>query len=151
MEIGFTKSRLYKGIQHLSIAKDVVCTDADTYYPVGGTWIDGDDINYGFTLDGTGKLTYHGESGVIFLQAGASGVSVSGASRITYCLYKNGVFVPGTETPHDFTANSKIENYPQVSFIRLNKGDVLEVYIKSSVAGITISIATLFTPLLGDK
>jgi hypothetical protein len=147
---GWVPKRLYKGCHHLNAAQTTECADADTYYKITGTWVDGTDCNQGFTYDGTGKLTYNGQSGVHFLFNGQSDVEASKVCEITYALYKNGVIVTGAETPHSFHTANQVANIGITNIFPLQQGDYLEVYCKSDTAATDIISNTLMITFLGD-
>lgn len=142
---------LPKGFQQLSAPTTTTCTVADTYYKIGGTWVDGAS-SMDFTLDGSGRLTYNGKSGVTFLFNGVSDLSVSfGGSQTTYALYLNGALVPAAQTPIDFNVLNSIGNISITAFITLNQGDYIEIWCKNDNAGTVVTHNTLAITLLGDK
>ena len=146
---GFKNGQLFYGCQRLLSSEITNCEDLGTYYKIGGTW--GGHECRGFIRDGSGKLTYLSGGGCTFLFNGSSDVSVNKACRITYGLYKNGVLVSNAETPHDFSATSKIESLGITALADLNLGDYLEIYVKSSVDDTEITSTSLAITFLGTK
>ena len=120
---------------------------ADTFEECPGVWADGD--AHDFTTSAAGLLTYSGSDGKAFLFNGVSDLEVAVADTVTYALYKNGVYVPTTETPHTFTAPAKTENISITAIVTLDNGDALRVWIKS-LAGERIDIKTLRITAWGD-
>lgn len=147
---GFVPKFLYKGCHHLSASHDTECTDADTYYKIDGTWTDGNNCNLGFSYDGTGKITYTGEE-AYFLLNGVSDVSADKVCTITYGMYLNGSLVTGAETPHTFPNATSTSTIAISNIIKLNKGDYIEVYVKSDTINTTVTSSTLMITLLGDR
>ncbi|MCK4521611.1 MAG: hypothetical protein KAU20_03480 [Nanoarchaeota archaeon] len=149
LPLGFTGKRLYKGCHHLTSSLVTDCVTADQYYKIVGAWSDGD-CNQGFEFDGAGKLTYTGQDGVYCLFNGVSDLSSSKVARVWYGLYINGVLASGAETPHDFQAANKIGGISITNFVKLQKYDYIEIYVKSEVAANPITHETLLLTLLGD-
>jgi len=147
---GFIPKRLYKGCHHLGSAEVTACTDADTYYKIGGTWTDGESSNNGFVYDGSGKLTYTGESGIHCLFNGTSDLRSSKVARITYGLYKNGSLVTNGETPVDFAHANSLRNISITNILKINKDDYFEVYVKSDTASTNVTSNTLMITFIGD-
>jgi len=148
---GFIPRVLQHGCHQLSSSTTTTCTLADTYYKIGGTWIDGNGCNNAFTYDGTGKITFTGQSGTYFLFTGVSDLSVNVASRVTYGLYKNGVLVTGAETPTDFVSSSKVGEIGISHIFPIQKGDYFEIYVKSDGAGNIVTHNTLMLTFVGDR
>ena len=148
--VGFIPKRLYRGCHHLSSAHATNCAVIGTYYKVDGTWSDGDICNNGFIFDGTGKITYIGESGAILLFNGVSDVKADKVSQVHYGLYLNGSIVPGAETPVDFVSANSLRNISISNFVPLQKGDYFEIYIKSDTTNTLVTSNTLFLTFLGD-
>ena len=147
---GFIPKRLYKGCYHKDDGGTTTCTDADTYYKVGGTWSDGNCLE-GFTIDGSGKITYTGESGTVLLFNGVSDLSSDKVATITYALYKNGVLVTGAETPVSAEHANGIMNISITNFVPAQQYDYYEVYVKSDTANTIVTHNTLFLTFLGDR
>ncbi|NCC99968.1 MAG: hypothetical protein EOL95_09765 [Bacteroidia bacterium] len=146
---GWIPRRLHKGRNLLSSETTTTCTTAGTYYKISGTWTNGVS-GHSFEADGSGKLTYVGDTGVSYLLIGNSDLSSDKVATVTYGLYKNGVLVTNFETPTDFASANKIRSIGINNFITLNTHDYLEVYVKSSVDATTITHKTLNLTLLGD-
>jgi hypothetical protein len=153
---GFIPKKLYKGCQHLDNPLSITFGSGegeeplDTYTKVTGVWENGESkCNQGFKLDGTGKITYTGEDGVYALFNNSSDLKVSHQAEIVYVLFKNGVLVPRTETPHTFTAVSKLSNISITNIIGLKRNDYFEVFVKSD-SNTTLTINTLYLTFMGD-
>lgn len=146
---GWIPKRLNKGRNILSSETTTTCTNNGDYYKIGGTWTNGVS-GHCFESDGSGKLTYVGDTGVSYLLIGNSDLSSSKVATVTYALYKNGSLITNAETPTDFTAANKISSIGINNFITLNAQDYLEIYVKSSVDGTVITHKTLNLTLLGD-
>jgi hypothetical protein len=141
---------LRKGAQALTAEQATLCTDANTYYKIGGTWTTGE--NRGFEIDGLGKITYKDGTGISFLFNGASDVSADKNCTITYGLFKNGSLITGAETPHTFDAANKIESISITAFVEnLQYDDYFEIYCKSNQVNTTITSKTLSITFLGER
>lgn len=132
-----------------------VCTLADTYYMITGVaaWEEATaGANCCFALTDTGTLTYTGPSGAFLRFGGTSDLDVDSAvaHTITYALYIDGVLAPKAQTPHDFNALNKTENISIVNFAHLTAGQTMEIYVKSSLAGVTVTHKTLSIALTGS-
>jgi hypothetical protein len=125
---------------YLDAQADTVCTLADTYYPMAGTFSGGPTNGFSSAADGT--LTYNGGR-KLFQFIGSSDMGVDKACETTYGLHINGVLAPGAETPHDFTAAAKTEGIGIVAFVWFDPGDAITVKIKSDVAATTVTVKTL--------
>lgn len=147
---GFVPKHLYKGCHHLASATNVVCTDANTYYKIGGTWTDGTGGRCDFSYDGSGKITYNGQKAV-FHFSGASDVAADKNCTITYALYKNGVLVSNAITPHTFNTANQTTSISITNLFETYRGDYFEVYVKSDTAATTVSVQTLYITFLGDR
>lgn len=144
-----------RGQMSLTAPLATVCTLADTYYQITGVgaWEEATvGSNCCFTLNATGTLTYTGPSGAFMRFGGTSDLEVDTAvaHTITYALFIDGVLVPKAQTPHDFNALDKTENISIVNFVQLNAGQTLEVHVKSSMAGVTVTHKTLSIALTGS-
>lgn len=147
---GFTPKRLYRGCHHLSSSEVTTCTDADTYYKIGGSWSDGNGSNNGFVFDGSGKITYVGESGSFMLFNGTSDLKANKVCQVTYALYKNGSLLDNNETPTSFAHANAIRNISLSNIIPVNKGDYFEIYVKSDTASTDVTSNSLMLTFLGD-
>lgn len=145
---GFKKYSLYRGGQHLESPSTTICTIADTYYNITGTF--SGTLCNGFIRDGLGKLTYKGTSGVSFLLNGTSDLETNSAGIVTYGLFINGFLVSHAETTHTFTSASKTENIAITGFPILNYNDEIEIYVKHSLAGSDVITLQLNTTFLGE-
>jgi hypothetical protein len=128
------------GQRRLESPASTLLVTPGTYYPINGTFIDGDAL--GFAIVGN-KLKYIGSSGVVFHLSGVSDIFVDKACQISYALYVNGFLVPSAQTPHDFPASSKIATISITAIVKLNQDDELEVYAKSDTANTTINVTNL--------
>jgi hypothetical protein len=117
----------YKGQMQLTPDTALAFAAVDTYEKVVGTWTDS--CLFKFTFDPSGILTYTGPD-TCFLLNGVSDLQVNKACEVTYALFKNGVLVPGAETPHTFTAAAKTSNISITRICTLETGDTVEVYAK---------------------
>lgn len=95
----------------------------DTYTKISGTFEDGDGCNNGFVYAGYGKITYIGHSGARLLFVGASDLKTSMQTEIHYALYLNGSLASNVQTPHTFSAVSKISNISTTTVVKLDQGD----------------------------
>ena len=143
---GFKKVSLDRGQLKLSVTATTTTGTADTYTKVLGTFINGASSN--FIVSGN-KLIYQGVSGQTFLFSGASDVEVDKSCVLTYALFVNDTLLTGAETPHTFTAASKLENISITAIVTLNHGDEIDVYVKSSVDNTDVDPATLIITFLG--
>jgi len=143
------KTSVSRGQMAISTPTNTVTGTADTYVQMAGTFTDSMLNNWSLNADGT--LTFNGNDGSTFLFNGVSDLEVDKACTITYGLYKNGVLVTGAETPHTFAAASKIDNVSITRIIQLDKGDYLNVFVKSSATDTTATINTLFLTFWGEQ
>jgi len=135
------------GQLRLESPADTNLSETDTYYKVSGNFIDGD--ANGFEVVDN-KLKYIRDSGICFLLNGVSDLQVNKACTITYSLFKNGVLVPGAQTPHTFVNPSKTSNISITAICKLDKNDELEVFAKSDEINTIISVHTLNDTLWGS-
>lgn len=144
---------LRRGAMALATTSTTSCVIAGQYYKINGvaTWICTEGCNKGFELDPTGKLTFVGRSGTWFLFSGSSDLSADKNCTTTYGLYLNGALVPGAETPHTFDAANKVESIGITQLVQLNRGDFVEVFVKSDAANTTVSHFTLSVTFLGQE
>lgn len=144
---GFKKISLYRGQSRLTAEADTILTNANQYYHILGVYSDGNAL--GFTTLVDGKITFNGHDGTAFIMNGVSDLAVDKNCKLSYGLYKNGVLIPGAESPHDFEhANQTI--LLAINFlITLNKNDYLEVYAKSDIAATTLTVTSLVTTYMG--
>jgi len=133
----------YRGFVALTTESELTFTLDNTYYPIPGVFTD-DGLSYKFTSNVDGSLIYNGESGPIRID-GTSDVSIDSATvtEVSYVLYKNGVPILGTETPHGFSNQSRTENISITGLISVENGDVFQVYAKCNIAGKVMDIKTL--------
>lgn len=123
-------------------AAPTTLTDAGTWYPIAGTFADGDcDC---FTVESDGKMTYVGGNGRSFLFSGDSDLEVNKACRITYGLEKNGTPNGEIITPRDFVSASKIGGVGICRNLILNNGDVFYVRVQSTEANTSVTVNTLY-------
>jgi len=134
------KSQNLHGQLRLSETTDTVILDADTYTKVSGTFTDGHVS--GFTVSNN-KLIFNGPDGSCFLFNGASDLESNKSCIIFYALYLNGQLVNDAQTPHKFVTPSKTTSIGITSIIKLNNGDELEIYCKSSETNTTLTIKNL--------
>jgi hypothetical protein len=141
---------LRHGFTYLSSETTTLCTLADTFYKIGGTWASGSHTY--FEYSGNGKTTYKDGTGIHFLLNGVSDVSSDKNCTICYALYKNGELVEDAQTPHTFEHAHQITNISITSALEtLNYDDYLEVYCKSNVAATTLTHKTLQLTFWGDR
>ena len=146
--VGFKNGKLQHGVEFLSATHATICTDIGTYYIIDGTWITPESINYGFSGNGSGRITYNGDKTLTFLFNGVSDLSVDKSCEITYGLYINGALVPGAETPHDFANTAKVDSISITNFVILNPGDYIEVWCKSDTITTEVTTNTLMITFL---
>lgn len=132
------------GMISLEIPDTLTFTDADTYYPIPGTFSINPELISGFTLAADGKLTYTGKGRRVIL-GGTTDLSISGVgiAKVTYGLFKDDVLVPRAETPHDFDVVDSTENFSITGADIVSNGEVYQIKAKCSDAGRTISPSTL--------
>ena len=146
---GHLQNTICKGQMALSASQVTTLTTADLYYKIAGTW--GDGLLENFEIDAGGKLTFNGCSGTGFLFNGVSDLKVDKVCTLTYGLYLNGSLVSGAETPHDFTAASKVESISITKIISLTPGDEIEIYAKSNAATTSLTSETLLITMWGEQ
>ena len=143
--VSSNKKKSFKGGMALSSPKTT--TTSPSYVKITGTWnnmlVDNDD----FTVDGVGRITCNKSGCYHFV--GDSNLTASSAGKIYYALYKNGLLIPGAETPTDVVSASKIGAIGINSFIELVETDYLEVWVKSDSAN-SVTSETLLITFMGD-
>jgi len=131
-----------RGVLRLDEETTVVCTNADQYYQVTGTF-SGNDQSKNFTIsDIDDDITYSG-SGGYFLLNGVSGVKSSKVATITYALFKNGSLVSQATTPFEYTQANTTKDIAITDILTINENDYFDVRAKSSVASNTLTIKDL--------
>jgi len=135
------------GQLRLSEAADTVIAGAGSWVKVEGTFIDGE--HRGFDVD-TNTLVYTGPSGACFLFNGTSDLASNKACTMQYSLYVNGEAAERGQTPHTFPASARTSTIAITALLKLNQGDVLEVYATSDQAATTLSIKTLNITFWGN-
>ena len=137
-----------RGQAELTAAANTVCANIGQWYQMAGVFTD--TYNRGFTTAAGGTVTYNGPDGRIFLFNGASDLQVDKASTITYALYVNGALVTDAQTPHTFTAASKIDNISITRMVELNNGDAMTIRMMSDTLATTVTVNTLFITFWGE-
>lgn len=125
--------------------------NADTYYKIAGTFLDGESRLFEVSEN---KLTWHGPDNAVFLFNGVSDAQVDKACTITYGLFRNGALLEdatgGTaESPHTFPASARISTLAITDIVKLQKNDELEVYAKSSAINTNLDVKTLVLTFWG--
>lgn len=138
-----------KGQISLSTATPTDLTNSGQYYPLSGSFTDGNCKN--FTLTAGGVLTFIGHVPKVFLFNGSSDLSSSKVSIVTYALFINGSLATGAETPHSFTTAASVESLSITSMVYAFPGDQFQVYAKSNTASTTIDVNTLKVTLWGEN
>ena len=115
-----------------------VCTDADTYYAVSGTFVDG--VAHFFSLSSP-VLTYTGDESHLAMFNGVAYLKASNVCACTVAMFVNGS--PSFSGTVNFEhANAAMPmSFPLL--LTLNQGDTFQVYIKSSVASATFTVSQL--------
>jgi len=137
-----------KSCMRVSTPAATTLTTAGDYYQVAGTFGNGCSKNFTVAADGT--VTYTG-IGAKFLFSGVSDLQVDKACEITYALEKNSVIDTTSQTPHTFTAASKIDGIAITRIVSLVTGDVLKVMAKSDTNTTSMTANTLFLTFMGEN
>jgi hypothetical protein len=133
----------------LTIPKEVTFAANDVYVKIKGVFSDGEAHN--FEIDAVNnRIIFKGDEAQCFFIAGVSEASVNKACIITYGMYKNGALVPNAETLHTFPASARTSTLSIVRIARLEPGEYLEVWAKSSDATAKLTVATLAVVLWGN-
>lgn len=148
MPIGYLKKIHGRGQLILTAPADTDTTTVDTYVKIVGTFADG--LANNFTIVAN-KLKWNGKNGTVFLVNGTSDLSVDKTCKTTYGLFKNGVLVPGAETPHDFPASLKVSSISITGIVSLDNGDEIDVHVKSDTINTKISVSTLRVTFWGES
>jgi|GEM_PF-4767748 len=128
---------------YLSASATLTFTASDTYYKLSSSSFSGTTVS-GFDIASTGTVTYTADSTATFIFAGISDYQVDQACTVTYALFKNGILVPGAETPHVFTNQNQITNISIVAMIpNVNENDYFDIYMKCNNAGASMTANTL--------
>ncbi len=124
-----------------STNQNTICTLANTYYEIIGNY--NSNLVNGFSVVAN-RITYEGTQTKNFLLNGVSDIKANNNNtRVTYALYKNGVLVPHAETPTDIRHSTASTNIAITSIIPLAEDDYIEIFVKSSVAGVIITSETM--------
>lgn len=115
-----------------------MCADADTYYAVGGTFVDG--VAHHFSLSSP-VLTYTGESEHLASFSGVAYLKADKVCRCTMAMHINGS--PAFYGARDFSNANSTTSMGFPILLTLNQGDTFQVYIKSSVASATFTVSQL--------
>ncbi len=124
---------------------DTTCTDADTWYPINGTFANGPIVGFSFVTDHIeydGAMTRHFEiDGHIVVKGDGNGITIH------FGVYKNGAIVPAS-IMGVFTKTSG-EAYPAsgTSVIELATGDEIQLVLMSDSAGAVITAEHLTTTI----
>jgi hypothetical protein len=141
---------LYHGGMALNDNPVVNLGGIDNYTKIPGDWVAYH--SKGFTVDNVlDRIIYSGVDNVDFLFNGSSDVLSDKNATITYGLYKNGVLIPGAETPHDFGTANAVEHIGITAIVTLNKNDYLEIWAKSSTNDTTITPKSLSITFWGSR
>lgn len=145
--IGTSNGHSHAG-QAIDVSTPTTLSVADQYYQINGPFSPMSLSRFIHNIDGT--LTCVGGKDC-FLFSGASDLEVNKACKITYGLFKNGTLVAGAETPHDFAAQSKIENISITAILSgIKANDYFDVRAKSSVSDTILTVATLLITFWGE-
>lgn len=120
----------------------------NTYEKIVGTYGSAS-LNF-FTATAAGVLTYTGPDNTDFLFSGSSDMSANKSVTVYYALFKNGVLVPGAETPVDIQVSNRTRNISITAIVNLDKNDYLEVYSKCNDATADLTATTLSITCWGD-
>ena len=123
---------------HLQSETATVCTDADTYYPMGGTFING--IAHHFSLSSP-VMTYTGENEALVKFDGVCYLKADKVCKCTVEMYINGS--PAFSGAVDFLHANAMGNMSFPILIQVNNGDTFQVYIKSDTASTTFTVSQL--------
>lgn len=137
-----------RGQLRLTAPADTDTTTTNTYVKIVGTFDDG--LANDFTIVGN-KLKWNGNDGTVFLVNGSSDLSVDKTCKTHYGLFKNGVLIPGAETPHDFPASLKVSSISITGIVSLDKNDEIDVHVKSDTLNTKISVSTLRVTFWGES
>lgn len=139
-----------RGQMNITPETTLAFAGVDTFEKIVGTWTDGNLNN--FTIDDANdRLVYTGPQTMVFLFNGVADVSVSNACSTVFRLYKNGVGIASTDTPHGFASPSKVGTVSTVGMLSINKGDYFEVWAKCDTGGVTMTFHTLKILLFGEN
>lgn len=140
MSIGHIKKTHGHGQLVLTAPTDTDTTTLDVYVKIAGTFSDG--LANNFTIVNN-KLKWNGKSGTVFLVNGSSNLSVDKACTTHYGMFKNGILIPGGETPHTFPANARISTISITCIAALDNGDEIDVHVKSDTIDTKVSVSSL--------
>lgn len=137
-----------RGQLRLTAPADTDTTTVDTYVKIVGTFDDG--LANNFTIVAN-KLVWNGNDGTVFLVNGTSELHVDKACKTTYGLFKNGVLIPGAETPHDFPASLRTDSIAITGIVELDNGDEIDVHVKSDTTNTKVTVSTLRVTFWGES
>lgn len=132
--------RRERGQLILTAPSSFTLTNADEYYTIPGAFADG--FNLGIETSVDGVMTYTGFGNIMRI-VGVSDLEVDRACEITYAFFREGLLVPGAQTPHGFVSPSKTANISITAIMEAAKNNYMSVRVKSDVAGTVVNIRTL--------
>lgn len=109
-------------------ATDIIA--AGTYVKIAGTTIPAT-INQKFN-HGSNKLTYSGGIVRSFKVTSLASLTAGNANEVSLAVFKNGVFVDGSEATATVSGNGRFENLKSHVLLELQPNDFVEMYVKNS-------------------
>ena len=129
----------------LTSSETTECINAEEYYPMNGIFNTSLCRDFLVESDGTSTCLRGGE----YLLNGTSDLEVNKQCIITYVLQINEDIIYDTETPHSFSATSKIDNISVTGILNLKTGDRLISRVKSNTANTNVNVNTFLVTYFG--
>lgn len=133
---------------YLTAPSDITCTDANTWYPITGTFGDGDVKDFTYNPS-TGELTYTGVPQCVEFN-GVSMFSTSKTGVVNYGLFVNNVVQNGCDTPLNAEKKDSIITMTCCKVLRLTTGCTIRVQCKSAIANNVIAVSVLNVLFMGE-
>lgn len=114
-----------------------------TRYKIDGIFAAGP-VNSKWTIAADGRSTYDGEGDAFDLD-GVSDAESSRVAKVTYVLFKNGVELPETQSPHNFSTAQSSETLAITGSLYVDNADFYDVYAFSDTANTVLTPNTLTT------
>lgn len=141
--LGLRRVQKERGQSRRTGGVDTDLSVAGTRYKIIGVF-EASPVNNNWTVSSDGISTYIGDGDAFDLD-GVSDLESSKVGRVTFVLYENGIELPGSHSPHDFSTAHSSETLSMTSSLRVDTGNYYEVYAFGSVDNMILTPNTLTT------
>lgn len=125
-------------------------TSSETYYTLVNSDLSGETLHNFVYSGSTGEIIFTGTQPERILFAGSADIEIdSVAATLTFVLFINGNIIERGKTPSDFTSLDRLKNISINRILELEYGDKVTVQVKSSVAGVDLTVSTINLSLWG--